>query len=1208
MLNQLKPEYPMKKGIRPDFKGAIKMFFVLLLITAAYPLHAAKYYWVGGAGNWTDLTHWASTSGGSEKYQSLPGIYDDVIFDANSGFAAGNNTVTLDSTGSCKSMNWTGATNTPVFTDGTADFTFNVHGDLTLVTGMTFDVNTLSFADLSNFPYGRTDRFRTVTLNGVALNSNVVIGGEDYIRFADNVNLGLNDLFLIGNGYGFIDFHGLTLNARNVYVNSWADIDIRNSNIICSEAFIVNTNPNIRGGGSTVTVSSGIDVPSNFQFDNVVVTGSPADPTQNVTVNVSQANFNSFTVNMAATWTGNMTINAGFGATTRDFSLTVANASNNVYFTGSWTVNSTAVINGTAGVIHLNNGSIDVTSGNLATIGAGTDLRIDPSNSFGASKLVLNGTATDSVRISSSSAGNSASFYAISGFHCLDFVTFTDIDATNGQNLNAPLTSDKGGNSGITFAATCGDTPEVFTTLDPSSLSICEGSQFTITFTYTGTPLTVANTFLLERSDDEGNWVGDIIDFKADSLPVVFTVNMPSLNYNASSNYRFRVRATELPGSGISTPNPSNVNVGYAPYVSTNVNNQNVEPGEVVYLNWEFDGLSPFTYTYTDGTSITTATTNERSIWDYTTSNVDRSYNVLSVLNSCGIGNASANFDVMMSAGLQNENPSFSMFGDTTICRQLNGGNDYVKVWASALNTTTPDDYTVYFESSEYPGSTYSFNLNNASDFSSEYPEVNSVAFKPLFAVNNNSGARYTDVSGLLTAVVNARPRADLSLAPNELATICQGSSATLQVDFTAGSAPWDVTYDAGGSPITVTGITSNPYFFSVNPYSSTDYDLSTNFASVTSGTCTSELNANNGLVSITVQTPATVSLLSGDSTISYCTSTNAADTFKLLLNIAGGAAPYSISINDGTSTFAIPGLVAGDTIIPMFPNANTVYTITGINSGGVCVGGMINAVPVTATVTPVAVLSATLTGAQTICSMTPAQLTIALSGSVPATMVINHGGILDTINNITTTPYYLYVAPTVSTAYNIVSIKNKCGLGTATGNISVAVDNTPVSASFNVIPQGNNTFRFVNTSTNANSYTWNFGDGTIFTSAVADTVYTYATAGIYQVTLTASNDCNAQSGTQTVSTATAVENALDMATVRVYPNPSKGLFNLEVSGVDQSVNVTVENLQGQVVFESVINGNGSTKELDIQNQSAGIYMLHLTTEQGRVVRKLIVQ
>jgi len=56
--------------------------------------HAASFYWVGGTGTWTDLSHWATSSGGSTNHIIVPTPLDDVIFDANS-FPVTGGTVTL---------------------------------------------------------------------------------------------------------------------------------------------------------------------------------------------------------------------------------------------------------------------------------------------------------------------------------------------------------------------------------------------------------------------------------------------------------------------------------------------------------------------------------------------------------------------------------------------------------------------------------------------------------------------------------------------------------------------------------------------------------------------------------------------------------------------------------------------------------------------------------------------------------------------------------------------------------------------------------------------------------------------------------------------------------------------------------------------------------------------------------------------------------
>ncbi len=97
-------------------------------------------YWVGGSGNWSEHgSHWATTSGGAVFYGQVPTSMDDVHFDANS-FPAGG-TVTVDETIIyCRNMDWTGVTNTPIFS-GTSSKGLHIYGSLTLDPGMTLSFN-----------------------------------------------------------------------------------------------------------------------------------------------------------------------------------------------------------------------------------------------------------------------------------------------------------------------------------------------------------------------------------------------------------------------------------------------------------------------------------------------------------------------------------------------------------------------------------------------------------------------------------------------------------------------------------------------------------------------------------------------------------------------------------------------------------------------------------------------------------------------------------------------------------------------------------------------------------------------------------------------------------------------------------------------------------------------------------------------------------
>ncbi|NML41670.1 hypothetical protein HHL17_31080, partial [Chitinophaga sp. G-6-1-13] len=92
-------------------------------------------YWVGGAGDWNDQNHWSATSGGTGGY-CVPLSADNVIFDANSGFAPANNTVSTTANTWCHNMTWTNLSTPVTFTTG-AGYAAEVWGALSLDPNLT---------------------------------------------------------------------------------------------------------------------------------------------------------------------------------------------------------------------------------------------------------------------------------------------------------------------------------------------------------------------------------------------------------------------------------------------------------------------------------------------------------------------------------------------------------------------------------------------------------------------------------------------------------------------------------------------------------------------------------------------------------------------------------------------------------------------------------------------------------------------------------------------------------------------------------------------------------------------------------------------------------------------------------------------------------------------------------------------------------------
>ena len=89
------------------------------------------------------------------------------------------------------------------------------------------------------------------------------------------------------------------------------------------------------------------------------------------------------------------------------------------------------------------------------------------------------------------------------------------------------------------------------------------------------------------------------------------------------------------------------------------------------------------------------------------------------------------------------------------------------------------------------------------------------------------------------------------------------------------------------------------------------------------------------------------------------------------------------------------------------------------------------------------------------------------------------------------------------------------------------------------------------------------------------------------------------------------VEGGTAIANLDVYPNPSRDLFNVTFTSEDvQDLEVRVINVVGEVVYtENLQQFVGEyTKSLDLESYTKGVYFLEITTNNGVVNKKLILQ
>ncbi len=89
------------------------------------------------------------------------------------------------------------------------------------------------------------------------------------------------------------------------------------------------------------------------------------------------------------------------------------------------------------------------------------------------------------------------------------------------------------------------------------------------------------------------------------------------------------------------------------------------------------------------------------------------------------------------------------------------------------------------------------------------------------------------------------------------------------------------------------------------------------------------------------------------------------------------------------------------------------------------------------------------------------------------------------------------------------------------------------------------------------------------------------------------------------------VEGGSAIANLDVYPNPSRDVFNVTFTSEDvQDLDVRVINLVGEVVYTEDLHQfvGEYTKSIDLTTYTKGVYFLEITTDNGVVNKKLILQ
>jgi hypothetical protein len=176
---------------------------IVLLLCLTSPAWAAgcagtgACYWVGGTGNWSDTTKWATADGGATT-GSVPTSADDVFF--TSASSANSYTVTVDATANCRDMTWANpASGSPTLAGNQI---LKSYGSVILVAGM-------GFTKTSYFSLEPSSGTKTLTTNGVYITSILAFSADSgqTKQLLDDVNT----YWITKAGAGTFDPNGKTV-------------------------------------------------------------------------------------------------------------------------------------------------------------------------------------------------------------------------------------------------------------------------------------------------------------------------------------------------------------------------------------------------------------------------------------------------------------------------------------------------------------------------------------------------------------------------------------------------------------------------------------------------------------------------------------------------------------------------------------------------------------------------------------------------------------------------------------------------------------------------------------------------------------------------------------------------------------------------------------------------------------------------------------
>ena len=85
-----------------------------------------------------------------------------------------------------------------------------------------------------------------------------------------------------------------------------------------------------------------------------------------------------------------------------------------------------------------------------------------------------------------------------------------------------------------------------------------------------------------------------------------------------------------------------------------------------------------------------------------------------------------------------------------------------------------------------------------------------------------------------------------------------------------------------------------------------------------------------------------------------------------------------------------------------------------------------------------------------------------------------------------------------------------------------------------------------------------------------------------------------------------SVADIQNQESIQVYPNPSNGLVTIAYSNYAGKMSIQLVDLNGRIVYNDLDSSFNGSKEINIANLNAGVYILKIDTEEASFTRKII--